>query len=88
MLKAETNPDDDMALALSALTWILSDGGRAERLLALTGLDVAGLRSRIHDPMLHQAIFSFLDAHEPDLVACADALAVRPERLVRAERFR
>jgi Protein of unknown function (DUF3572) len=83
MLKAETNPDDDMMLALSALAWILSDGKRAERLLALTGLDAAGLRARIDDPLLHEAIFSFLEAHEPDLVACADALAVPPERLAR-----
>ena len=88
MLKAETNPDDGMALALSALAWILSEGARAERLLALTGLDAAGLRSRIDDPTLHEAIFSFLEAHEPDLVACADALGVPPERLARAEKFR
>ena len=88
MLKAETNPHDDMALALSALSWILTDDARAERLLALTGLDVAGLRSRIDDPTLHEAIFSFLEAHEPDLVACAGALGVPPECLVRAEKFR
>ena len=88
MLKAETNPDDDMALALSALAWILSEGARAERLLALTGLDAADLRSRIDDPVLHEAIFAFLEAHEPDLVACADALGVRPEHLARAEKFR
>ena len=88
MLKAETNPDDDMALALSALAWILSEGARAERLLALTGLNAADLRCRIDDPVLHEAIFAFLEAHEPDLVACADVLGVRPEHLARAEKFR
>lgn len=85
MLKAETNPDDKMALALSALAWILSDDSRAGRLLALTGLEASGLRARIGDPALHDAVFAFLEAYQPDLVACAEALGVRPECLVRAE---
>jgi hypothetical protein len=85
MLKAETNPDDSMALALSALAWILSDDARAARLLALTGLEASDLRSRIGDPALHDAVFAFLEAYQPDLVACADALGVRPERLARPE---
>lgn len=89
MLKAETNPDDgpddDMAMALSALAWILSDDGRAGRLLALTGLEVEDLRARIGDPALHDAVFAFLEAHQPDLLACAEALGVRPENLARPE---
>lgn len=88
MLKAETNPDDTMALALSALAWILSDDARAARLLDLTGLDSAALRSRIDDPALHEAIFAFLESYQPDLLACADALGVTPERLVRPEQAR
>lgn len=85
MLKAETNPPDDMALALSALAWILSDDRRAERLLALTGLGAADLRARIGDPALHDAVFAFLEAHQPDLVACAEALGVPPAQLARPE---
>ena len=85
MLKAETNPDDSMALALSALAWILSDDARATRLLALTGLEAPDLRARIGDPALHDAVLAFLEAHQPDLVACAQALGVRPERLARPE---
>jgi hypothetical protein len=30
------------------------------------------------------AILAFLEAHEPDLVAAADHIGVRPEALVRA----
>jgi hypothetical protein len=85
MLKAETNPDDRSVLALSALAWILSDDGRAARLLALTGLTAADLRDRLADPALHEALFAFLEAHQPDLLDCAEALGVPPAQLVRPE---
>jgi len=85
MLKAETNPHDKMALALSALAWILSDDARAGRLLALTGLEAADLRARVGDPALHDAVFAFLEAHQPDLIACAEALGVPPAQLARPE---
>ena len=81
---ADSNPDDPEALALSALGWILSDGARAERLLALTGLTPDDLRSRLGDPAVLAAILGFLEAHEPDLVACADELDTAPARLVAA----
>ncbi|RIV90879.1 DUF3572 family protein [Aurantiacibacter xanthus] len=75
-------PTDRDTLALAALGWILSDGERAERFLALTGLTPDGLRSAIGDSATHQAVFDFLAAHEPDLVAAADALGVAPQALV------
>ena len=75
---------DPTALALSALVWTLGDGARAERLLAVTGLSPADLRARAGDPAVLAAVIAFLEGHEPDLVACADALGVAPEALVRA----
>jgi hypothetical protein len=84
MLKDRTNPPDSEALALSALGWILSDGERAQRLLALTGLTPDDLRERLGAPSVLAAILGFLEAHEPDLIACADALDVRPADLVHA----
>jgi hypothetical protein len=85
MREAETNADSQ-ALALCALGWTLSDPTRAERLLALTGLTPDDLRSRIGDPTLLAAILRFLEAHEPDLTACAEALDVAPAQLVEARR--
>jgi len=85
MREAETNADSQ-ALALRALGWTLSDPARAERLLALTGLTPDDLRSRIGDPILLAAILRFLEAHEPDLTACAEALDVAPAHLVEARR--
>ena len=69
---------------MSALAWTLSDGPRAERLLALTGLDADELRARATDPALLAAVLGFLESYEPDLMSCADALDVKPEALIRA----
>jgi hypothetical protein len=76
--------DDDEALALQALGWILSDEPRADRLLALTGLAPEELRASLGEPATLAAIMSFLTAHENDLVACADALQVPPATLAAA----
>lgn len=73
--------DDDAALALGALGWILADEARAERLLALTGLAPGDLRASLGERATLAAILSFLTAHESDLVACAGALAVEPGAL-------
>ena len=83
-----TIPDtnDPEALALSALGWCLSDGARAERLLALTGLTPDDLRARLRDPSVLAAILGFLESHEPDLLACAEELGVKPTTLVDARR--
>ena len=70
--------EQDEALALGALGWILSDEPRAERLLALTGLAPDELRASLGERATLAAILSFLTAHENDLVACADALQVPP----------
>lgn len=83
-----TIPDtnDPVPLALSALGWALSDQARAERLLALTGLTPDDLRARIADPALLGAVLGFLEAHEPDLLACAAALGVPAPAFAEARR--
>lgn len=74
------------ALALRALGWTLGEEARADRLLALTGLTPGDLRERIGDPVLLAATLGFLEAHEPDLLACADMLGLEPARLIEARR--
>ncbi len=81
MPRVETNAE---ALALQALVWTLRDPPRASRLLDLTGLDPAELRARAGEPALLAATLGFLEAHEPDLIACAEALDVVPAELVAA----
>ena len=63
---------------------MLGDGPRAERLLSLTGLTADELRAGLGDPALLGAVLDFLCAHEPDLVAAAEALNVTPAQLAAA----
>ncbi len=75
---------DPTALALSALGWVMADDHRAARFLSLTGLTPDELRAGLTDPAVHCAVLDFLGAHEPDLIAAADALVVPPKALVAA----
>lgn len=80
----DTNAPDATALALRALAWTLGEPSRAERLLGVTGLAVDDLRARAADPAVLAAVLGFLAAHEPDLLACADALGTDPAALTAA----
>ena len=84
MLSLTTN--DAEALALSAMAATLTDERRARRFLDLTGLDVEELRGRAvaGDRSLLCATIAFLESHEPDLIAVADAIGSSPARLVAA----
>lgn len=85
MPNQRSSPAADAAeLALRALAWVLADGDRAQRLLALTGLTPDVLRGGLDDPAVLGAVLEFLAGHEPDLVACADALDIEPAMLARA----
>ena len=85
MSTAETAADP-ATLGLGALAWAVGDPARAARLLALTGLEPADLRARAAEPAVLGAVLRFLEGHEPDLLACAHALAVSPGTLVDARR--
>jgi len=76
--------EDAEALALRALVWTLAEPDRAMRLLSVTGLEPHDLRARASDPTVLSAALGFLENHEPDLIACAVSLGVKPEALVRA----
>ena len=86
MLSHHTNeaPNDDEALALAALAATLMDERRALRFLDLTGLDADELRARAGERSLLAATLSFLESHEPDLLAVAQAIGKDPELLVQA----
>lgn len=88
MGRTDTNPITDQSaaatLALQAVAWTLADDDRAERLLATTGIAPGDLRRRLDEPAVLAAALVYLEAHEPHLIACADALGVTPEALVRA----
>ena len=83
MRAAETN-HDPQELALRALVWTLAEPTRALRLLDVTGLRPDDLRTRAGDPVVLAAALGFLEAHEPDLIACAGGLGVSPAAIVAA----
>ena len=76
--------EDAATLALRALVWTLADPDRADRLLAVTGIDPDDLRERIGERPVLAASLGYLLNYEPDLIACAEELEVRPETLARA----
>jgi hypothetical protein len=79
-------PNDPEVLGLAALASTLGDSRRAQRFLDLTGIGTDELRARAADPALLAALLRFLEAHEPDLIAVAEALGVKPELLIQARR--
>ena len=74
--------NDAETLALSALATTVTDERRAQRFLALSGIDTDDLRRRAAERSLLAALLRFLEAHEPDLIDVAQAIGVRPQDLV------
>lgn len=85
MAAPDTSHDPAM-LGLRALVWTLAEPARALRLLDVTGLTPGDLKASASDPTTLSALLGFLEAHEPDLIACAAELGVKPEALVTAHR--
>ena len=77
-------PNDAHVLALNALAATLADQRLAERFLSLSGFSAPDLKQRAAEPSFLAEFLRFLEAHEPDLVAIAEAIAVKPEQLVTA----
>lgn len=83
---ADATPMDARTLGLFALATAVSDERRAQRFLDLTGIGTDELRERASEPALLAALLRFLEAHEPDLLAVAQTIDVKPEALVAARR--
>jgi len=77
-------PNDSHTIALSALAATLTDERRAERFLSITGLSPDGIRASLGDRHTLAACLAFLEGHEPDLIAVAEAIGVKPETLIAA----
>ena len=84
MVRSSPNVSDSITVALQALAVSLGDENRASRLLSLTGLTPDDLRHRAAEPDVLVAVLRFLEDHEPDLLAVADVLGLKPQELVAA----
>jgi len=74
-------------IALRALIWILSDDDRAQRLLALTGLNPDDMRASIGEAWLLSAAFSYLEGYEPDLIKCCNNIEIEPSDMTVARKI-
>ena len=75
---------DPETLALLALAYVVGDETLQPRFLALSGIAADELRARAQDPVLLGAVLDFLLAHEPDLIAFAEAQKLPPTEIARA----
>ncbi|KEQ52543.1 DUF3572 domain-containing protein [Sphingobium chlorophenolicum] len=82
---SRSEAQEPSVLALMALAWTLADDRRADRLLALTGLDAEALRAGVGDPAILGAVLAFLADHEPDLIACAQSIGSTAQDLIAAK---
>ncbi len=76
--------EDAATLSLRALAHIFSEDQLSERFIGLTWLTPDTLRTRADKPEVLAAVLEFLLSHEPDLLACANALAEPPGRFSQA----
>ena len=77
-------PNDAQVLALNALAATLADQRLAERFLSLSGLTPPDLKQRVGDPAFLAGFLRFLEGHEPDLIAIAEAIHAKPDQIVAA----
>jgi hypothetical protein len=82
MIRPSPNVSDPITVALDALAVSLGDETRASRLLSLTGLTPDDLRHRAAELDVLVAVLRFLEDHEPDLLAVANTLGIKPQELV------
>lgn len=68
-------------IAVGALDFLAADAGRLTRFLDAAGLDPGALRDAAAAPGFLAGVLDHVVADEPLLLACAEALAIPPERL-------
>ena len=78
--------NDPETVALQALAATLQDQRLIDRFLSMSGITAPELRQRAADPAFLAAFLQFLEAHEPDLLAIAEAIDCKPAQLVAARR--
>ncbi len=72
------NGDDAEALALQALTFLLSDGARMSRFLSLTGIAPEGLREAAASRALQAATLEYLLGDESLLLMFCQEAGIAP----------
>ena len=74
------------ALAVDVLLWIVADDDRLMPFLLASGLGPKTLRESAGDPAFLAGVLDHVMGDEGVLLACAEALKVKPERIAAAWR--
>ena len=82
------NHRDDHATdtAIAVLGWLAAEEERLLPFLSASGLAPGAIREAARDPGFLGAVLDHVMSDETTLVACAEALATRPERIAAAWR--
>ena len=73
-------------LAVEVLGWLAADRDRLLPFLSATGLSPDTLRASARDPAFLAGVLDHVVGDEAVLLACADALGVKPQRIAAAWR--
>lgn len=79
-------PDPAEHLALDVLDWLIADEERLGSFLNASGIDQSNLRQSLRAPGFLGAVLDHVMGDEAMLLACADSLGIRPERIAEAWR--
>jgi Protein of unknown function (DUF3572) len=71
-------------LAVRTLSYIISDEERLSRFLTATGLQPDTIRSAAGSPGFLAAVLDYVAGDEPLLIALAQSLELKPERIMEA----
>ena len=74
----------DLDLAVDVLGWIVADEDRLFPFLNATGLSPETVRASLSDPVFLAGVLDHVMGDEPVLLACAQSLDVKPERIAAA----
>ena len=84
MTKVNDRQDSAESLAIDVLGWLAQDEDRISPFLHASGLAPGDLRAAAGDPSFLSAVLDHVMGDEPTLLACAQALAIKPERIAGA----
>ena len=71
-------------IAIEALSFIAADAQLLQRFLAITGIEAADIRRAAATPGFLAGVLQFIAAHEPTLMAFAQASGRAPASVTRA----
>jgi len=79
--------EDAEQTAIAALGFVASDPELLPRFLAITGIEANAIRRAAAEPGFLAGVLDFVAAHEPTLMAFAEASGAKPEDIMVARRL-